>query len=885
MPPPPLRKPRKRRDHRPTVIRNAFGQDPHAPLPQSEVGVPPFAGADATVESASAKIEGLVGGPMREMDVFSQASPPEVGDVFADTSPGALAEPAMTPMDLVEPERADAGFGGATPPPTPPPPSGPSDLSGAEPESEEIGAPPGEIRRGRRGDAVGPRRPQVTYGAPDAQNLAEQRRRSKLRRVPVLIAIMLLLIGGAVAASFYYVPVRTQVEGAVRFSNFDAITQSEQRRFQADQVRLLGEEMTRRNAQRILAGRHQDVAAGFLGDPTAYSQVANPERVAWPPSRGATQSLVLRYEGTDAYGDQYRMQALTLAVYDAYVNSVYYRSAKSTLDSVAQLRAQIDTAKRRRDDLYKEIDHQREIGDARPTPAQINSIQSERDQLERSYNQLIAQRKGAQADLERMKSDPAGAGPATQPVDLATSDAQLAQMQKDADALKNKVNASRAERAAAADGARKVLDAAVAQLQKEIDAAQPLITGENNELSGYVSAAQNLQSAIQQLTDEYVQRQQQQYAILADVRARRDQKIQARRSELWANDVQLRQLGDQKEITTRKLNTALAAGQDKDASDLQNDLKLIENSIKARQDVLANDPLYADEINQLQASYEKQEKAISEDRQHTNERLASLAKTFTQMQPAVERLPDNQNQVASTVHKRLSDLSQARNVYVSAFDAASAGDDDTSVRQAVGDLQALLASIEARKKQLLIAGVAASQKQQEQSRQSAIAAKEAEVARLIKAESDAQAAFMNKNNELLKAQAQVNEARSSGEKMLQMQRELDTLDRQLEQNNVALSYKERDAKRIVEAVQPNPDTDVVSGQPIDQRWMYAAGSSGAVLLIFSCWILLTLLSAAREANYPYASFARATDQGPVPADENRKPLNGSQEEESEPAVV
>ena len=46
--------------------------------------------------------------------------------------------------------------------------------------------------RPRRGDAVGPRRPAVTYGDQEAQNIAQQRRRSRLKRVPVLVATSLI---------------------------------------------------------------------------------------------------------------------------------------------------------------------------------------------------------------------------------------------------------------------------------------------------------------------------------------------------------------------------------------------------------------------------------------------------------------------------------------------------------------------------------------------------------------------------------------------------------------------------------------------------------------------------------------------------------------------
>src|SRR5207249_5571693 len=129
--------------------------------------------------------------------------------------------------------------------------------------------------------------------------------------------------------------------------------------------------------------------------------------------------------------------------------------------------------------------------------------------------------------------------------------------------------------------------------------------------------------------------------------------------------------------------------------------------------------------------------------------------------------------------------------------------------------------------------------------------------------------------------AQLTEARASGERMLAMQNELDTLDRQIEQNNVALSYKQRDVKRIVEPVQPTID-DIRLGEPVRQAWMYATGSSVAIFLFFGSWILLTLHGAARENQYSYAAVAASPRAENAPG-AAPKSTNGPQEEESAPA--
>src|SRR5205814_684239 len=122
------RRPRGRREDRPRVIRNAFGQKPAVTITSEEISIPPFAGADATMGGITTGFDGLAAPPVREMDVFSRSSPASVpGDVFAD----APAGDAKTPMDLIRPETEAAA------------PAGLSSISGAsELALGEIGHPP-----------------------------------------------------------------------------------------------------------------------------------------------------------------------------------------------------------------------------------------------------------------------------------------------------------------------------------------------------------------------------------------------------------------------------------------------------------------------------------------------------------------------------------------------------------------------------------------------------------------------------------------------------------------------------------------------------------------------------------------------------------------------
>src|SRR5213079_1702176 len=96
--------------------------------------------------------------------------------------------------------------------------------------------------------------------------------------------------------------------------------------------------------------RHENVAAGFLDDPVAYARLADSDRLSWPPGRSG--QMVIRYEGTDPLGDQYRMEAVALALYDANINSPTYKTAHAGKNTLAQLEAQIEGGKTRREELH-----------------------------------------------------------------------------------------------------------------------------------------------------------------------------------------------------------------------------------------------------------------------------------------------------------------------------------------------------------------------------------------------------------------------------------------------------------------------------------------------------------------------------------------------------
>ena len=315
----------------------------------------------------------------------------------------------------------------------------------------------GGLRGGRPpGMPPGPR-PVVAFTDPDAANAAAHRHRTLLRRALVLMVAMLVLIGGAWAGIFAFVPKQSKVQAILNFKNFAALTQREQRIFEADQLNRLGQEATRNVAVRMLQNRHPSTPPGFLIKPDAYANlVSNPE-THWPDS--PVGQFVLRYDGTDPDNDKDRIEAVALAMYDS--NAQLATDTRNLKMQLADLSARIDTAKQRIDDYKQKEETERAIFDARPTKEQINKLTADDADFNAEYNDAIHKAKDAQADLAQLQEQQKQAAATTAPADPVAADAQIQQMTRDAQALTDRLTDARKERAALADrGNRATLDSA-----------------------------------------------------------------------------------------------------------------------------------------------------------------------------------------------------------------------------------------------------------------------------------------------------------------------------------------------------------------------------------------------------------------------------------------
>ncbi len=863
-------KPRK-----PALIRN-FGR-----AQQAEPTIPPFAGATG---DAAIGFEALANAPVREDDVFSQPSPEY------DEEEILRGKRALTPMDMVQaPEVA--------PPITPVGLTGISrsadewkpaeETAAAEEYQETARAKAARERRGISPDAFAPRRPSVSYSdQSQAEDISPDAiRRARLRRVPILLVAMLVLIGAAGGGIYYFWPVKTRLEASINFKNFDNMTTHELRRFQDIQRGYLVDPGTRLTALEKLHQIDPKLSGGFLADLVAYQQafLKNNSGAEWPESRKGV--FVIHYLGDDEVGDAKRMQAVAAAMFDA--NRTLLGDVVRTRQQIDDLKSSIAVKTTQLDDLTAKIKKERDFGEAAGDVQQHElDLKDQLAKLDKAWTDARAAVKNAQTDLDRLQEELKNT-PTTAPtgkVDPAT-DVQLSQMNKKLAELSAKIAATKDSQANQAAEARKGLDSAMDDFQKQIATAQDAMK-DNPQLKAYVEAAQKLQENTRSLVDDLIQRQQKSIAALTDLRQRLNEKMDSKRSETWANDEELKSLREKYEMYQRQYNAAVSSNLKKEAENVKAELDLTNSLIKSRQELLGNDPTYADAIEQLNLMVDTQTKDIAADRKRTDEMLEEQQKNFTQLTPSVEKLPSEQKQLAEDLGKKLGAINDARKTYAKAID-----DSNAQTQQALADMQKerneLQGQIDTRRAALASANQQTLTQQNDQllaQRKAAVAAKQKELDGLTKAEADARAALDAKDKEHRGALAAVDEVRMSNERLETAIEQKDAISRQLDQNKSDLDMRSRQIRGMVEPLEPSEADIRILGKD-DPRLKFTLASGGAILVLFTIWILVTLHSANRDAMYyGYVADEYEPQDEPAPT-QNGNGKHSTAEDEREPAVV
>jgi pSer/pThr/pTyr-binding forkhead associated (FHA) protein len=934
LPPPPARGQRLLRRRRGEMSGGDYPGRATRPVRQDE-RIPPYAGpaGAATVGQITSGFDGLAMPPVREADVFSQMSPPAIdpmtgleADPFA--SPASPSPSALTPMDMVRAEetasprarRMSAGLSARAPDRAPRatpviearrerPPAQPTAAQASEvAEPLELVDPVAEPDAGAASRPQRPARPhdaphpmahafaQTVHAAPvyaegrdTPEDTAAEARRRKLRRVPILVALMFVLAGAAGAAVWFLVPVRSRTEVQVTFANYTKLQELERRTLQKKQRDLLTAEPTRQLARRKLGEIDPEISPGFLENTQKY--LATATLVTWPESRKGV--MLLRHEGAgEPEADKARLRALGMAVVAANADTLV-REARGAKNRYEQLLRDIAENEQEQQSLTKQIESLRTQSDAAPTGAQLGQIRAESEQLNKAWNDAVAARVACEAELKRLKQTPSAGAAPTAAADPAAADAQIGEWQAQLKELTTKLADAQTARSDQAARARAALDASLQEFGKQIAAAQGAMNG-SPELANYVSAAQRLQETTRTLINELIDRQEKQYSRLNDLKTTLTEKVEERRTQQIQGDPEMKEWTQRLEVARRQFNAARGAGLRKESEDKKAEIDLLENMIQARQEAMPKDPL-VDAIAQLQQIIDATQQNLEADRKRTEVTLEQIQQGFVNSQD-VEKMPAAQKAIAGDLEKRLADINAARQQYTVALNAATSDDDET-VKQLRTAVASMTANIEARKKQLADEASKRDDAASQQDREAQIASKEQELAELLKTEATARAAYEGREKDLRDAENALALARAGRDQLEEMINRKNVVDRQLTESRRNVEMAKSAAESAVEPL-PVTENDVRGVTDPDKRPVYAVAAVSPILLVFLSWILLTLHGAAKGfADAPRGVAPAAPDDESemrdsesnngitAPTAMNGNGRHNAGDEDHEPAVV
>lgn len=825
---------------RPRVIRDGFnrrrGGSAEPSVPEVAIGGSPFAGARG----------------QSPVDPFAAPPPPATGEddpgVADAASQVAGAETEMPPMQPTA----------ATPPPTPSPARRrgrpavqpmPTFANGAIPTA---GAAPPPLHTDPSVAAAAasldpaaepilpPTLSRAAAPADEVEDLHEERRR-RLRRIPTFAILSLLLIVLAGAGLWFLVPVYSTFETAVKFQNFTALTMAERRDLQSEQSRKLRNDAFRRAAARTLVNARPNVSAGFLASPVEYDRAI--QQAGWPEGRPG--EFVLRYRGKDAE-DRYRLHAMAMTLYGENYDKI--DNARRVRNALKELNDAVESNTRKLADTKERIERERMLGETRPTPAQLAELEQATATLEKAWGDALVRLKEAQAEQDRLEKALAAAR--TNPPPPPESDPELMKLEKELAELKARYEAAQSGQSAQSASAREELDAAMESFNRQLEAARGL-GGDSPELANYITAAENLQRTTRELIDEFIDRQTKQTARLNELKAKFDERSRQRITEMREGDPQLRDMREQREVLRRQLNAANGSdgqvGKEEIAA-LQERLRLLESAVTAREEVLNNDPVYAEAIASLQAIIDQTEQELVADRKRADQKLEDLQRQFAVSSPAVSGLPEEQRKVARGIQEQLSAVASARRRYADAMDSDRAG-----AEQAMKDVQARIVELQgdadARRKLLTQEFTTRSV----EALTAALAAHANVLSDATSVEAAARAAFEEKGKALRGARDAVALGASSDDRLNELIKTRTETERVLQVFNDQLQFKTQEAKRLVDVVAP-AENEVFETPAKDERPLYILIAVGVVLAGFGAATWWTIHSAHRldEAFAPQA---------------------------------
>jgi pSer/pThr/pTyr-binding forkhead associated (FHA) protein len=768
----------------PAAPLRSLTADPSAVQPKpaaTSVTVPPFAGARPAGRPGANPFAGLAG--LRATDVFSQTAFPTSEAPLFQAQP--IDIPPMTPS---KPPGGGAGsipgFGAAAGSP--------------KANGDLVSAPPPPAHR-----PVAPR--------PTAAQVAGEPhdKRPWWKNIRVLLPLLVLLIIAAVVAIIRFMPPKAIVQGTLQMKGIDDRDLGVYaRREQIDHIRLALREPTLRQAviQRL---QSDGVSPGFVGDPSAFEQLAEPANSPFEGNR-----IVFQRPQADSQDGQ-RLTATLQALY--LVNKTAAEQSSHVRDEAAVASEKVKKVDARlqaqRDDLMQKSDQIKasagsEAADllANPTAA-VDTLQQQNIDLHKALEQANADVKQKHDDWERAQAS-AQQGPNTDP--------KLMQIRQNLASLNARLTVARAFAGGQLDPAGTFGDAIGAV---DGDLLSIASASKDAALSAYVATARRATSDIRALLDV----QKQDSDRIAEVRQQLAGHREAHLRQVWAADETLKSLLEQRDAQAHRFGTASDSGLTQDAAHIRGVLDDLDQKIEARRQSLATTGQASD---QLQQNLEQTIEHLRSD-QHDND--AKIVAALGRMEiPPVGKLPPNDEQVLLTMHvgQDVEAASAAHDQYASGA-KPSAADARAQVRKLEADVAEQQAQLDAYEQRSDAKAAVAT------ARQALDAAQDAEA--------KAQVAYAANLNGLINAR-QVKDAQAHVNDT--------TTERDAAQRDAQAKAAQAAATPVL--LPPDPQTAVQVVAQADQRVWYLAGAIGLIVLLFAG----PLWMAARTppADLPYATI-------------------------------
>jgi pSer/pThr/pTyr-binding forkhead associated (FHA) protein len=895
IPPPPVQRPQAQ-------PRGGRGAQPLSERAATEEAPPAGfegASADAGFGQAPAQVFGGLTAPAHRADPFGQGFS---ADLSNDPFFGGAVKPAQAPQ-----QEKPGGRKPRTPRAAPPPAAVDADVEAmAGKLADELGASPaGDLpaRAPERLPAVRPQgrlapqqqRPARAALAPPAAaaDLATRpglepapppQPAGRANRVGVLFFVMLFLMALAFALVYTFMKQRVAVSGSISFENFTKLTVAQQRALQdRERARMVSEEL-RLVALNTFHVDHPGESPGFLGQPEDFAR--NETRVRW------TDDGTLVYRLDDATRiDVDRLRAVLKGLY-AIDDSMRHEADKSRQE-INNLRRTVEQRQKDLDALGQRRKELTALTEAQMAPDQIAALTAEKEAAEQKWKQAVAAVNAAEAELKRLEQSSglgigatSGAGDAsgksdsladTATVATAAADPELEALQRNLEQATARLNTIRNTAAEQAEVARKALDGALEKFQKDAESLQGIIK-DNPELSAFLAAVQRLQQTTHKLSGDLLALHQKTYDGLLDRKRYLDERLANRRKELWDNDAQIARLKADLGMRERGYNAAVDNGYTREATEIKQQMDGQLAKIEQRKMELENDPILVT-LNELAAKQQQEitasQKELEAARKQDEELAREMEKSFSQIAPAVERLPENQRKIAQQMTSRMDAVANARKAYAEALESKSAA--ANAPLQLVEDqVRTLTGRVEDRKKALAALGNQQLSIDDQNKRQAYLDQKRAAYDALKKSETDAYNRYFEKEKAARLASADIAAARKANEELTRVTADLFSLrDKELPVLTANLQQKEQLALGMA---YPTPPKITEPQALADRRPLFAMGAMAAIALLFSLLFALTGGTGVARARIPTGDrYAQPTPPSafPVAARAPLDPLTGT----------